>query len=155
MLDFQFVADLIPAPTNGFQPSTQAEQVPCNAAGKTGKSIVRSISVQCCFLHPVLTIMTVAERIRHPRKTATAAPAIASERINLRASVAAKQVIARAAASLGTTVSAFMVQSAYETAQRLVSQQELLTVSAADFAAFARAMEKPAKPNATLKRLMR
>ena len=99
--------------------------------------------------------MTVAEKIRHSRKIAPAVPAIASERINLRASAAAKQVIARAAASLGTTVSAFVVQSAYETAQRLVSQQELLTVSAADFAAFARALEKPAKPNAALKRLMR
>lgn len=99
--------------------------------------------------------MAVATGTRIPRKAAPATPAAASERINLRASVEAKRVIARAAASIGTTVSAFMVQSAYESAQRLVSQQELLMVSAADFAAFARALEKPPKPNAALKRLMR
>ena len=99
--------------------------------------------------------MTVTTKIRHSRNTARASAKAASGRIHLRASVTAKEVIARAAAALGTTVSAFMVQSAYEAAQRLVSQQELLTVSAADFAAFSRALEKPAKPNAALKRLMR
>jgi uncharacterized protein (DUF1778 family) len=99
--------------------------------------------------------MTVATKSRRSSGKAHNGSAAASGRINLRASVAAKEMIARAAASLGTTVSAFMVQSAYEAAQQLVSQQELLAVSAADFAAFSRALAKPAKPNAALKRLMR
>ena len=99
--------------------------------------------------------MPVATKNRHTRNAVRATTHTASGRISLRVSVAAKDVIVRAAASLGTTVSAFMVQSAYEAAQRLVSQQELLALSAADFAAFARALEKPAKPNAALKRLMR
>lgn len=99
--------------------------------------------------------MPVATKNRHSRRTVRATTDAATGRISLRASVAAKEVIARAAASLGTTVSAFMVQSAYEAAQRLISQQELLVLSAADFAAFSRALEKPTKPNAALKRLMR
>ena len=99
--------------------------------------------------------MTAISKERRVRVAARAPARGATGRINLRASAVAKAVIERAAASLGTTVSAFMVQSAYDAAQKLVSQQELLAVSADDFAAFARALERPARPNAALKRLMR
>ncbi len=76
-------------------------------------------------------------------------------RVHLRASAAAKEVIARAAASLGTTVSAFVAQSAYDAARQHLQQQEMLVLSAADLTAFARALDRPPKPNAALKRLMR
>ena len=99
--------------------------------------------------------MTAILKERRVHEAARAPARGATQRINLRASAAAKEVIERAAASLGTTVSAFMVQSAYDAAQRLVSQQELLSVSAEDFAAFARALARPASPSAALKRLMR
>ena len=49
-----------------------------------------------------------------------ATPSAQSTRINLRTIPEAKAMIERAAALMGTTVSAFMVQNAFEAAQRLV-----------------------------------
>ena len=46
-----------------------------------------------------------------------------SARINLRTSPEAKALIERAAAIMGSTVSSFMLQNAYEAASRLVAQQ--------------------------------
>ena len=94
------------------------------------------------------------KRARARTHTGAGARQTATGRINLRTSPAAKAVIARAAASLGTTVSAFVVQSAYDAAQKLISQQELLILDPVDFAALTRAIDKPAKANAALKRLM-
>lgn len=75
--------------------------------------------------------------------------------MNLRKSASVKEVIARAAGSRGTTVSNFTALSAYNTARQIANQQVSLTVSVSDFAAFARMLERPAKANATLRRLMR
>jgi uncharacterized protein (DUF1778 family) len=47
-----------------------------------------------------------------------------SARINLRANPEAKALIERAAALMGMTVSAFMLQNAYEAAQRLIAEWE-------------------------------
>ena len=44
-----------------------------------------------------------------------------SARINLRTSAEAKELIERAAALIGTTVSSFMLQNAFEAARRIVS----------------------------------
>lgn len=78
-----------------------------------------------------------------------------SARINLRTSAEAKALIERAAAHMGTTVSAFMLQNAYEAATRVVSDHEMLKLSKRDFVAFAAALDRPPAPNASLKRLMR
>lgn len=78
-----------------------------------------------------------------------------SARINLRTSGEAKALIERAAAYMGTTVSAFMVQNAYEAAKKVVAEHELIMLSHRDFEAFARALAKPSAPTAALKRLMR
>jgi uncharacterized protein (DUF1778 family) len=87
---------------------------------------------------------------------ATAEPTFdQSARINLRTSAEAKALIERAAAHVGMTVSAFMLQYAYEAAQRVVSERETLVLSQREFAAFAAALADPPAPNAALKRLMR
>jgi uncharacterized protein (DUF1778 family) len=78
-----------------------------------------------------------------------------SVRINLRASPEAKAMIERAAALMGTTVSAFMLQNAYEAAQRLVAEWEVITLSDQDRDAFLAALENPPEPNEALKNLMR
>ena len=78
-----------------------------------------------------------------------------SSRINLRASPEAKAMIERATALMGTTVSAFMIQNAYEAAQKLVAEWETITLSDCDRDAFLAALENPPEPNAVLKRLMR
>jgi uncharacterized protein (DUF1778 family) len=78
-----------------------------------------------------------------------------SVRINLRASPEAKAMIERAAALMGTTVSAFMLQNAYEAAQRLIAEWDVITLSDRDRDAFLAALENPPEPNEALKRLMR
>jgi uncharacterized protein (DUF1778 family) len=83
-------------------------------------------------------------------------PAIANEsvRINLRTSPQAKALIERAAALMGTTVSSFMLQNAYEAASRLVTQQDVLMLSDRDRDAFLEALAHPAEPTQALIDLM-
>ena len=85
---------------------------------------------------------------------AVSAPA-ESARINLRASPEAKALIERAAAIMGSTVSSFMLQNAYEAARRLIAQQEVLTLSDRDRDAFLNALENPPEPTQALVDLMR
>lgn len=78
-----------------------------------------------------------------------------SARINLRTSPEAKALIERAAAIMGSTVSSFMLQNAYEAASRVVAQQEMITLSDRDRDAFLRALDTPPEPTPALIELMR
>ncbi len=78
----------------------------------------------------------------------------ASTRINLRTSPEAKALIERAAALMGTTVSGFMLQNAYEAARRIVADNDNLVLSQTAFDAFIAACEDPAEPNEALHALM-
>ncbi len=75
---------------------------------------------------------TVTHRIR----------ATDSARINLRTSPETKALIERAAALMGTTVSAFMLQNAYAAARQVVADNEMLILSQAAFNAFIAALRK-------------
>lgn len=75
-------------------------------------------------------------------------------RINLRTSAEAKEMIERAATLMGTTVSSFMLQNAYESARRVVSEYDTLTLTQRDFKAFTASIENPPKPKAALRKLM-
>lgn len=77
-----------------------------------------------------------------------------SARINLRTSAEAKAMIERAAAMMGTTVSSFMLQNAYEAARRIVSENNTLMLTQRDFEAFTASIENPPKPKAALRKLM-
>lgn len=77
-----------------------------------------------------------------------------SARINLRTSPEAKALIERAAALMGTTVSSFMLQNAYEAARRVVSDNETIMLSQRDFEAFIAACENPSEPTQALRDLM-
>ena len=78
-----------------------------------------------------------------------------SARINLRTSPEAKALIERAAAIMGSTVSSFMLQNAYEAARRLVAEQEVITLSDRDRDAFLAVLENPPEPTQALIDLMR
>ena len=82
-------------------------------------------------------------------------PRTESARINLRTSPEAKALIERAAAIMGSTVSSFMLQNAYEAARRLVAEQEVLTLSDRDRDAFLNALENPPEPTQALIDLIR
>jgi uncharacterized protein (DUF1778 family) len=77
-----------------------------------------------------------------------------SARINLRTSAEAKAMIERAAALMGTTVSGFMLQNAFEAARRIVSETDTLLLTQRDFEAFTASIENPPKPKAALRKLM-
>lgn len=77
-----------------------------------------------------------------------------SARINLRTSAEAKAMIERAAALMGTTVSSFMLQNAYDAARRIVSETDTLLLTQRDFEAFTASIERPPKPKAVLRKLM-
>ena len=79
---------------------------------------------------------------------------VESARINLRTSPEAKALIERAAALMGTTVSGFMLQNAYEAARRVVADNETIMLSQRDFAAFIAACETPPEPTQALRDLM-
>lgn len=79
---------------------------------------------------------------------------VESARINLRTSPEAKALIERAAALMGTTVSGFMLQNAYEAARRVVADNDTLTLSQQAFEAFVAACENPSEPTQALRDLM-
>ncbi|TAN53148.1 MAG: DUF1778 domain-containing protein [Methylococcaceae bacterium] len=83
-----------------------------------------------------------------------AADTLEPARINLRASPEAKAMIERAAALMGTTLSAFMLQNAYEAARRIVADHDTLLLSQRDFAAFTATLENLPEPNEALRSLM-
>ena len=78
----------------------------------------------------------------------------ADSRINLRTSPEAKALIERAAALMGTTVSGFMLQNAFEAARRIVADADTLMFSQQAFDAFVAACETPAEPNDALRTLL-
>ena len=79
---------------------------------------------------------------------------IESARINLRVSPSAKALIERAAAIMGSTVSSFMLQNAYEAASRVVANNDTILLSQAGFEAFIATCENPPEPTDALIQLM-
>lgn len=77
-----------------------------------------------------------------------------SARINLRTSVEAKAMIERAATLMGTTVSSFMLQNAFEAARKIVSETDTLLLTQRDFDAFTASIQSPPQPTADLRKLM-
>ena len=77
-----------------------------------------------------------------------------SARINLRTSPEAKALIERAAAIMGSTVSSFMLQNAYEAASRVVANNETIVLSQEAFEAFIAVCENPPEPTDALRQLM-
>lgn len=77
-----------------------------------------------------------------------------SARINLRTSPEAKALIERAAAIMGSTVSSFMLQNAYEAASRVVANNETIVLSQEAFEAFIAVCENPPEPSDALRQLM-
>ena len=77
--------------------------------------------------------------------------AVRSERINLRLSGTAKRRIERAAAVEGKTVSAFIVSSALENAERTARRHETIALAREDAARFFDALADPPPPNDRLR----
>ncbi len=75
-------------------------------------------------------------------------------RLDLTLDTADKDMVARGAALMGTTVAAFVRAAAKEKAQQLIDRETRLEMSARDFDAFADALAQPWQPNAALQRAL-
>jgi uncharacterized protein (DUF1778 family) len=74
----------------------------------------------------------------------------AYERIDLRTSAEIKELIVRAASTKGMTLSAFLLGSAQERARQILAETEMVTLTARDWNAFAKSLEKTEKPRPKL-----
>ena len=75
-----------------------------------------------------------------------------SERVQARINPDTKRLLERAASLRGMSLSEFMVSSAFDAAIRTVKDHQLISLSARDSEAFARALLKAPAPTAALKR---
>ena len=76
---------------------------------------------------------------------------VRSERINLRLSETAKRRIEQAASVEGKTVSAFIVSSALENAEKTVRRHETIALAREDATRFFEALSDPPPPNDLLR----
>ena len=79
---------------------------------------------------------------------------LATERINVRSTVDAKNVIEQAANLLGLSVSSFMIQSSFERAKELLKYHHELKVNNADRDMLMNLLENPRPANDEMKKLM-
>lgn len=79
---------------------------------------------------------------------------LATERINVRATADAKNVIEQAANLLGLSVSSFMMQSSFERAQDLLKSNHELKINNADRDMLMNLLENPRPANDEMKKLM-
>ena len=79
----------------------------------------------------------------------------ATARFDLKLDAADKDVLARAAALMGTTMAGFVRAAAKEKALALLDREARVTLSSADFAAFSAAINGAFAPNAALREAMK
>lgn len=79
---------------------------------------------------------------------------LATERINVRSTVDAKNVIEQAANLLGLSVSSFMIQSSFERAKELLKSNHELKVNNTDRDMLMNLLENPRPANDEMKKLM-
>lgn len=77
------------------------------------------------------------------------------QRIHLRATERDVSKIGRAAASAGLSMSAFILESAAERAERMLADQRHFVLSGAQWAAFTEALDRPARRIPELEKLLR
>jgi uncharacterized protein (DUF1778 family) len=82
-------------------------------------------------------------------------PAIKEERLNLRLSTSDDALIRAAAATVGTSVSDYVTQSAIECAHRVLADQRRFNVDEETWNRFLEALDRPAKVNKRLAALLR
>lgn len=76
-------------------------------------------------------------------------------RFHLRASAREVETISRAAATAGVSVSAFILESAAERAERLLADQSHFVLSSHQWRAFAKALDNPSRRIPELAKLLR
>ena len=75
----------------------------------------------------------------------------ADQRVTARVPEHVRAVLVQAAGLSGATLNQFMVQAAFEKAQRVIEQERIIRLSAEDATCFFDALENPPKTNEKLK----
>lgn len=76
------------------------------------------------------------------------------ERIDLRTSPEIKQLIVRASAAAGVTVSAFLIGAAQERARQVLAERESVSLSPRDWEVFFQSLDETEKPRPSLQAVM-
>jgi len=76
-------------------------------------------------------------------------------RFDLKMDAQEKEFVSRAAAIMGTTMAAFVRAAVKEKARELLERESRVTMTAYDFEAFAKALNRPFTPNAALRKAMK
>ena len=79
----------------------------------------------------------------------------AQERMELRTSPEIKQLIVRAAATAGMSVSVFLLGTAQERARQILAKSEMITLTSRDWNAFAKALDNADKRRPKLSAAMK
>lgn len=79
---------------------------------------------------------------------------IAAERIHLRASFEAKQAIEQAAALSGVSISAFVLEHAYQAARKAILEHQQIRLCREDWQALEKALDNPPPPTQAMRDLM-
>jgi uncharacterized protein (DUF1778 family) len=99
-----------------------------------------------------VTLFLIEERIM-PSTAATEKSK--QQRIDLRTTAEIKERLARAAALTGTTISSFLISAALERANRVIAEEQIITLSQRDWDRLMAVLDNPPPPNAALKEAMR
>jgi len=75
-------------------------------------------------------------------------------RLNIRCDVHARELLDKAATYAHVSVSEFILSHALASAEKVVQENECITLKPEDFHAFLAALDTPAKPNPALKKAM-
>ena len=77
---------------------------------------------------------------------------IKENRLHIRCDEPARQLLDKAATYARVSISEFVLSHALASAEQVVQAHESITLTAKDFQAFLAELDRPAKPNAALKR---
>lgn len=75
-------------------------------------------------------------------------------RLNIRCNSHARELLDRAATYAHVSVSEFVLSNALASAEKIVQEQECISLQPDDFHAFLRALDAPATPNPALRQAM-
>lgn len=81
--------------------------------------------------------------------------ALKENRLNIRCDLRSRALLDKAAAYSHVSVSEFVLKNALASAEDVIQAHESITLGAEDFQAFLAALDRPAKPNAALKRAIK
>lgn len=81
--------------------------------------------------------------------------AVKESRLNIRCDVHARELLDKAATYAHVSVSEFVLSHALASAEKVVQENESITLRPEDFHAFLAALDTPAKPNPALKKAMK